>query len=86
MPCALNLWNCIYFDSAVDIYIFRSIGFERSRDFRSVLGNPVSALIIRAYFKWIQKAQTKPNVIPKQAKPIMLTKDGTIVLYRPDIL
>ena len=43
------------------------------------IGNPASAQVVKEYLKLIRVEQAKSHVLPKQAKPIFLTKVSSFI-------
>ena len=56
------------------VNIFDDIGLGRDWNIVSESGNPASAQAVKEYLKLIRVEQAKSHVLPKQAKPIFLTK------------
>ena len=56
------------------VNIFDDIGLGRDWNIVSEFGNPASAQAGKEYLKLIRVEQAKSHVLPKQAKPIFLTK------------
>ena len=56
------------------VSIFEEFGLGRNWDILAKSGNPASAPLVKEYLKLIKEEQAKAHVLPKQAKPIFLTK------------
>lgn len=63
------------------VNIFDDLGFGRDYDIISGTGNPAAARIVKEYLKLIRIEQAKSHVLPKQAKPIFLTKVKAICSF-----
>eukprot|EP00105_Crassostrea_gigas_P037162 XP_019921310.1 PREDICTED: uncharacterized protein LOC105324906 isoform X1 [Crassostrea gigas] len=63
------------------VNIFHEMGCERSWNMALGLGNPAASSQEKDYLKIIQEEQARAHLVPKQAKPIFLTKVKAIVGY-----
>jgi hypothetical protein len=63
------------------IQIFDEKGFGRYWDIVSGTGNPAASPLVKEYLKLIREEQARAHVLPKQAKPIFLSKVGAIALF-----
>lgn len=63
------------------VNIFHEMGCERSWNMALRLGNPAASSQVKDYLKIIQEEQARAHLVPKQAKPIFLTKVKAIVGY-----
>ncbi|XP_052707246.1 uncharacterized protein LOC128182570 isoform X2 [Crassostrea angulata] len=63
------------------VNIFHEMGCERSWNMALGLGNPAASSQVKDYLKIIQEEQARAHLVPKQAKPIFLTKVKAIVGY-----
>ncbi|XP_045197171.2 uncharacterized protein LOC123551928 [Mercenaria mercenaria] len=61
--------------------IFEDHGFGRFWDSMTMQGNPVCSPIVKEYLTRIREEQAKANVLPKQAKPIFMSKLRSIARY-----
>lgn len=56
------------------VNIFQDMGLGLGWDSLLEMGNPASAPVAKEYLKLIKAEQARAHVVPKQAKPIFLTK------------
>lgn len=63
------------------VNIFEDNGMGRSWDVMSNTGNPALAPTVKEYLKLVKAEQARAHVLPKQAKPIFLTKIKAICSY-----
>ncbi|XP_061174865.1 uncharacterized protein LOC133184007 [Saccostrea echinata] len=63
------------------INIFDDYGCGRVWDVVSRTGNPAASPLVKEYLKLIREEQAKVHVLPKQAKPIFLSKVRAIALF-----
>ncbi|XP_061174881.1 uncharacterized protein LOC133184026 [Saccostrea echinata] len=65
------------------IQIFDEQGFGRYWDITGIsgTGNPAASPLVKEYLKLIREEQAKAHVLPKQAKPIFLSKVRAIALF-----
>ncbi|XP_071181349.1 uncharacterized protein [Mytilus edulis] len=63
------------------VNIFDDNGFGRYWDIFSKSGNPACAPIVKEYLKLIREEQASAHVLPKQAKPIFLSKIKAMCSY-----
>ncbi|KAK3107786.1 hypothetical protein FSP39_022109 [Pinctada imbricata] len=56
------------------IDIFHRNGFGRSYDEQAKIGNPAASNTVKQYIKCIKEEQAKAHILPRQAKPIFLSK------------
>ena len=61
--------------------MFEKFGLGRVWDSVIRMGNPADAQSVREYLRLVQEEQARAHVVPKQAKPIFLTKVKAISLY-----
>ncbi|XP_053390389.1 uncharacterized protein LOC128553283 [Mercenaria mercenaria] len=61
--------------------IFEDHGFGRFWDSMTMQGYPVCSQIVKEYLTRIREEQAKANVLPKQAKPIFMSKLRPIARY-----
>ena len=63
------------------VNIFDENGKGRDWDVLSNTGNPAASPLVKEYLKLIKEEQASSHVLPKQAKPIFLTKVKTICSF-----
>ena len=61
--------------------IFEDAGLGRNWDILLRSGNPACAPLVKEYLKLMKEEQAKAHILPKQAKPIFLTKVKSIVSF-----
>ena len=63
------------------VNIFDNHGLGRTWRVGNKIGNPAAAPIVKEYLKLIREEQARAHVIPKQARPIFLSKIKTISAF-----
>lgn len=61
--------------------IFEGQGFGRTWDPTGVNGNPAESLDVKKYLKLVQEEQAQAHVLPRQAKPIFMSKLRAMSLF-----
>lgn len=63
------------------IQVFDEQGFGRQWDIVLGRGNPAASPQVKQYLKLVKEEQARAHVLPKQAKPIFLSKVRTVALF-----
>lgn len=61
--------------------IFHEFGRGKTWDILRSKGNPTASPLVKEYLKLIREEQAKAHILPKQAKPIFLSKVKAIALF-----
>lgn len=63
------------------VNLFEGLGLGRSWDAFLGVGNPAAAASVKEYLKSVQEEQARTHIVPRQAKPIFISKVRAIASF-----